>query len=182
MVRRPRRPKPPFLRGLTFGRAAQASWLVPRGGFTVAGQRRALTGLRCDHSGRGYVPGDRSLDDPAYTRPVPGATAAILTLALVVIAGAAQWVVNAEVTSLWDGVWWAVVTATTVGYGDVPVTTAAGRIIGILVMALGIAFVSLLTAAIAARFIRTDEGGTAELREALNRIEADLAEIKSRLT
>ena len=24
----------------------------------------------------GYVPGDRSLDDPAYTRPVPGATAA----------------------------------------------------------------------------------------------------------
>jgi voltage-gated potassium channel len=107
--------------------------------------------------------------------------AAILTLALVVIAGAAQWVVNAEVKSLWDGVWWAVVTATTVGYGDIPVTTAQGRIIGIIVMAMGIAFVSLLTAAIAARFIRTDEGGTAELRETLSRIEADLAEIKSRL-
>jgi len=107
--------------------------------------------------------------------------AAILTLALVVIAGAAQWVVNDEVKTLWDGVWWAVVTATTVGYGDVPVTTAEGRIIGIIVMAMGIAFVSLLTAAIAARFIRTDEGGTDELREALSRIEADLAEIKTRL-
>ena len=107
--------------------------------------------------------------------------AAILTLALVVLAGAAQWVVNDEVKTLWDGVWWAVVTATTVGYGDVPITTAAGRIIGILVMAMGVAFVSLLTAAIAARFVRTDESGTRELRDTLARIEADLAAIKTRV-
>jgi voltage-gated potassium channel len=107
--------------------------------------------------------------------------AAILTLALVVIAGAAQWVVNDEVTTLWDGVWWAVVTATTVGYGDITPRGAEGRIIAILVMAVGVAFVSLLTAAIAARFVRTDEAGTDELRDALARIEADLAEIKARL-
>jgi len=107
--------------------------------------------------------------------------AAILTLGLVVIAGAAQWVVNDEVKTLWDGVWWAIVTATTVGYGDVPVTTAEGRIVGILVMAIGIVFVALLTAAIAARFVRTDEAGTHELHQAIARIESDLAEIKARL-
>jgi voltage-gated potassium channel len=73
------------------------------------------------------------------------------------------------------------VTATTVGYGDIYPTSAEGRIIGIFVMAIGVAFVSLLTAAIAARFVRTDETGTNELREALGRIEADLAEIKARL-
>jgi hypothetical protein len=52
---------------------------------------------------------------------------------------------------------------------------------GIVVMAVGVAFVSLLTAAIAARFVRTEEAGTGELRDALARIEADLAEIKTRL-
>jgi hypothetical protein len=46
-------------------------------------------------------------------------------------------------------------------------------------MAMGVAFVSVLTAAIAARFVRTDD--TDDLRAALTRIEADLAEIKARL-
>ena len=82
---------------------------------------------------------------------------AILTLAVVVVSGAAQWAFDAdEFPSLWDGVWWSVVTATTVGYGDLYPKTAEGRIIGIFVMAMGIVFVSLLTAALAARFMRTD--------------------------
>jgi len=106
--------------------------------------------------------------------------AAILTLAVVVLAGAAEWTfAKGEFPTLWDGVWWAVVTATTVGYGDLYPKTAEGRIIGIVVMAMGVAFVSVLTAAIAARFVRTDD--TDDLRDALARIEADLAEIKARL-
>jgi voltage-gated potassium channel len=105
--------------------------------------------------------------------------AAILTLALVVLAGALQWAASDEVKTLWDGVWWAVVTASTVGYGDIYPTSATGRVIGIGVMAVGVAFVSLLTAA--TRFVRTETDGTAELHEALTRIEAELAEIKARL-
>jgi voltage-gated potassium channel len=108
--------------------------------------------------------------------------AAILTLAVVVIAGAAEWTfANGEFPTLWDGVWWAVVTATTVGYGDLYPTSPEGRIIGIIVMAMGVAFVSLLTAAIAAKFVRTDASGTDDLRDALARIEAELAEIKAQL-
>ena len=72
-------------------------------------------------------------------------------------------------------------TATTVGYGDLYPKTAEGRIIGIFVMAMGIAFVSLLTAALAARFVRTDNSEMNDLRDALARIEADLAEIKAGL-
>src|SRR5579864_7733581 len=37
--------EPPFLRGLTFGDEGQATWLVPRRGITVAGQRRNRTGF-----------------------------------------------------------------------------------------------------------------------------------------
>lgn len=108
--------------------------------------------------------------------------AAILTLALVVLAGAAQWTFSSgEFPTLWDGVWWAVVTASTVGYGDLYPTTPEGRIIGIGVMAVGVAFVAVLTAAIAARFVRTDEAETSELRETLVRIESELAEIKALL-
>ena len=45
-----------------------------------------------------------------------------------------------------EGMWWAVQTATTIGYGDVVPTTAAGRAVASLVMILGVAFVSILTA------------------------------------
>jgi voltage-gated potassium channel len=108
--------------------------------------------------------------------------AAILTLAVVVLAGAAEWAfANRDFPTLWDGVWWAVVTATTVGYGDLYPKTPDGRIIGIVVTVMGVAFVSLLTATIAARFIRTDESGTNELRDTLARVESELAEIKALL-
>ncbi len=103
-------------------------------------------------------------------------------MAFIVIAGAAQWAVDSEeFPTLWDGVWWSVVTVTTVGYGDLYPKTTEGRLIGIGVMASGIAFVALLTAAIAARFVREDDSGTEDLREALARIESDIRDIKQQL-
>jgi voltage-gated potassium channel len=109
--------------------------------------------------------------------------AAILTVFIVVIAGAAQAAFDAnEFGSVWDGVWWAIVTVTTVGYGDLYPKDVEGRLIGIVVMFLGIGFLSVLTGTVASRFVQTDAGTESqEILTTLQRIEADLAEVKSRL-
>lgn len=81
-----------------------------------------------------------------------------------------------------DGIWWAVTTVTTVGYGDLSPTTDGGRALAVLVMFVGIGFVALVTAFIAERFIvekEEAEGATPadvidevqRLHERLNRIE-----------
>lgn len=77
--------------------------------------------------------------------------------------------------SAWDGVWWAVTTMTTVGYGDVPVTTTGGRLIGIVVMLLGIGFVALLTGAVAERFLARDVQEVEDEVAGLEAAEADVA-------
>jgi voltage-gated potassium channel len=109
--------------------------------------------------------------------------AALLTVTAIVVAGAAQSAFSAgEFTSLWDGVWWAVVTVTTVGYGDLYPKTVQGRLIGMVLMFVGIGFLSLLTAAVASRFVRQDTGDElSEVIQSLERLEADLREIKAKL-
>ena len=80
-----------------------------------------------------------------------------------------------------DGVWFALVTAATVGYGDIVPTTSGGRVIGAVLMILGVVVVGLLTGAVAERFTRNrrPERDVArqldELATRLERIEAGLA-------
>ena len=56
------------------------------------------------------------------------------------------------------GIWWALQTVTTVGYGDVVPTTLAGRVIGGLVMAIGIAFISFVTAGVTSALVQRAAG------------------------
>lgn len=56
-----------------------------------------------------------------------------------------------------DGLWWAVTTVTTVGYGDTYPKTAAGRGIGVALMLLGISLFSVITANVAAFFVEERE-------------------------
>ena len=109
---------------------------------------------------------------------------ALATIFLVVIAGAVQTELNAgEFPSFWDGIWWAVVTVTTVGYGDLYPTTVAGRIVGIALMLVGIGFLAVLTATISSQFVKADRADeTDQVLEALRRLEADVAELKARLS
>jgi hypothetical protein len=92
--------------------------------------------------------------------------AAILALMTALGGGAAFASVEGKQVSTWDGIWWAVSTMTTVGYGDLYPTTTAGWAIAIIVMLVGIGFIAILTAAVAQKFVVagvTTEIDTAEL-------------------
>lgn len=56
-----------------------------------------------------------------------------------------------------DGVWYALVTITTVGYGDVVPATEAGRFFGFVLIIFGVVFFSLVTANISAYLIGSDQ-------------------------
>jgi len=88
--------------------------------------------------------------------------------------------------SVGSGLWWAVQTVTTVGYGDHVPTTVPGRLMAALVMLLGVGFVTVITASITGAFVSRGrhqeqtavrDGLAAELKqldERLQRIEAAL--------
>jgi len=64
---------------------------------------------------------------------------------------------NKSIGSIGDALWWAVVTATTVGYGDVSPVTTEGRIIAVVLMLTGIGVIGIFTATIAAFFFEEQE-------------------------
>jgi voltage-gated potassium channel len=72
---------------------------------------------------------------------------ALATALLVIVAGAAISAADAkEFPNIGLGIWWAITTVTTVGYGDVVPHTVGGRIIAGGLMLVGIGFVATLTA------------------------------------
>ncbi len=89
---------------------------------------------------------------------------------------------DSTISNLADGIWWAFVTCTTVGYGDEFPVTTTGRVIAVLLMLAGISGLSVITANIAAYFVSTDsETETDALAEQLTRIEGQIAELSTRL-
>jgi ABC-type amino acid transport substrate-binding protein len=106
-----------------------------------------------------------------------------LTLALLVAMGVAMWIAerptrslnhDSAVATLRDGVYWAVVTMTTVGYGDKTPKTTGGRVIAILWMLVSVALISILSTSIISKM-------TAErVASGLRLTEADL--VGKRLT
>jgi ABC-type amino acid transport substrate-binding protein len=86
----------------------------------------------------------------------------VLTLGLLVLIGALMWVFERRrgvaanpsecaVASLSDGIYWAAVTMTTVGYGDVTPITPVGRFIAVLWMLGSLTLISLLTTSLVSR-------------------------------
>jgi voltage-gated potassium channel len=85
-----------------------------------------------------------------------GATIVIATLATVITVGAGllMTAVDGEnFPSIGSGLWWGVQTVTTVGYGDNVPTNLVGQLVAVLVMLLGIAFLTVITASITSTFV-----------------------------
>jgi voltage-gated potassium channel Kch len=95
----------------------------------------------------------RLLREPVSVRAAAAMIVAATAL-VVVIAGALMTVVdNGEYPNVWIGMWWALQTVTTVGYGDVTPANVAGRAVGALIMLEGVAFIAIVTAAITSTFV-----------------------------
>jgi voltage-gated potassium channel len=79
---------------------------------------------------------------------------------------------DSNIRSLWDGVWWTVVTMGTVGYGDKYPVSVGGRIVGLLLIFSGVGLMSLFTATIASMLVeqRMKEGRGLETVKERNHI------------
>jgi voltage-gated potassium channel len=95
----------------------------------------------------------RFLHEPVSVRAAVRVIVA-LTVLVVALGGVLMRVLDGEeFPNVWLGVWWALQTVTTVGYGDVTPKEPAGRIVAALVMLEGIALLSIATAAITSIFV-----------------------------
>ncbi|MBU1486503.1 potassium channel family protein, partial [bacterium] len=82
----------------------------------------------------------------------------LLVLLLLILAGGTlafffEKGVNEGLRSLGDACWWAIVTLTTVGYGDKVPLTLGGRLVGVFLMFAGISLITLLTATVSSVFV-----------------------------
>lgn len=90
---------------------------------------------------------------------------------------------GANIATFGDAVWWAVVTMTTVGYGDRYPVTVEGRFAATVLMLGGIALLGTVTATLASwlvQRIRTEESETAQLRRDVATLSAKVDELLER--
>jgi voltage-gated potassium channel len=128
----------------------------------------------------------RFLRSPPSVRTA--ASVIVTATAVVVVAGGIfmRLFDHEEYSNVWVGMWWALQTVTTVGYGDVTPKHVSGRIVAAVVMLEGIAFLTIIIAAITSTFVARAAGERAAAEEereetAEQRIEARLDDLALRL-
>lgn len=132
---------------------------------------------------------NRFLRNPVSVR---GAMGVIVAATGVVVAGAGilmRVLDHKEYDSIWTGMWWAMQTVTTVGYGDVTPAAPSGRLVAAFVMLQGIAFLAIVTAAITSTFVerassrhqRQEEAEQKRIDARFDRLDRRLDEIEETL-
>jgi voltage-gated potassium channel len=118
----------------------------------------------------------------------PGRACVYLLAGTVLIGGALYSVIESD-ADWFDGVWWAIVTLTTVGYGDYSPETFLGRWLAAFVMAGGIGSVAILTGILAdeIREARTHERDeTPELEDDIEHVmmimEAEMEKLRAKVS
>lgn len=109
----------------------------------------------------------------------------LISFITILIAGIVISVFDPGISDPWEGLWWAWVTVTTVGYGDVVPTSAGGRVIGGFLILLGVGIFSMLTASFSAFLVSKDsdelESKEEKAIKILHKIDQRLEEIDKRL-
>ena len=101
-----------------------------------------------------------------------------------IIFGFLFYISEPDVQTYSDGLWWALVTITTVGYGDITPLTNLGRIIASSLMIMGIGFIATITAAVSSYFISSfgdNEVTINELGDKLDKLESEIINLKKEL-
>lgn len=80
-----------------------------------------------------------------------------LCMVILLLGGVGFWFLEPQTPTLHEAMWLAFTTAATVGYGDLVPTTVASRSFAVVVVLLGLAVLSLVTASLAAKFVETEE-------------------------
>ncbi|MBH2019742.1 potassium channel family protein [Polaromonas sp.] len=95
----------------------------------------------------------------------------ILCGVILLLGGLGFWLLDPAVNTIADGLWLAFTTAATVGYGDMVPSTHASRMFAVIVVLLGLAVLSLVTASLAAIFVEKDveEGEELQIEHQLMR-------------
>ncbi len=89
---------------------------------------------------------------------------------------------GSNIHSYADSLWWAVVTVTTVGYGDRFPVTAGGRAVAVILMLVGIGLIGTLTATVASFFVQEHtDANKAQLQAAHEDLGARLSDLDTRL-
>jgi voltage-gated potassium channel len=135
----------------------------------------------------------RFLREPPSVRTA--ARVIVVATAVVVVVGGVlmRFLDHDEYSSVWVGMWWALQTVTTVGYGDVTPQHVSGRIVATFVMLEGIAALTIIIAAITSTFVaraerevadtaaaQVDEGADV-IQAQLDRIELQLEQVRAAL-
>lgn len=79
-----------------------------------------------------------------------------ISMVILFVGGFGFWILDPRVHTLADGLWLAFTTAATVGYGDMVPSTHASRAFAVIVVLLGLAVLSLVTASVSALFVQKD--------------------------
>ena len=102
-------------------------------------------------------------------------------LVCIVSFGYIFYLVEPQIKTFGDGIWWALVTITTVGYGDITPLTTIGRLVAGTLMFVGLGLIATVTAIVSAKFISNyvDHHTNDDVLEKLEELEAEIEKLKS---